>query len=425
MLGLAPTAEATDPTLTYEVALQPGTSAADHAAQTLKRIGIPEEEQRGRLAHVYRHLVDGYAINVTSYEAVKLDRVLGNDRFVQSYAESREMAIDPFGFTGVGSGDKQIEPLALQRHGMPIVDRATLGKQPVIAVLDTGVDIDHPDLNVAPGFNAVEPGEEIVDVLGHGTFLSGTAAALDNSIGIRGAAPGALIIPVKVLGDDGIGWSADIVAGFDYIGGLVLSGQRVDVINASFGGPGPQTTCGQGDLMHDAVCALVALDVVTVTSAGNSATNAAKFTPANYPESVSVGAIADYDGLTGGLAPTPDLRCTVGSVDDARATFSNYGSLVDITAVGVCNLGLAPTNYDSPLLGGYSMVVSGSGTSSSGPLVAAAIARYRAANPDQPARVAVDQVLRYSTMFGGSFTNDPDGIAEPVLWLGEIPRWEG
>lgn len=418
--------EAAGPTFPYEVGVDPGVEPAEHAVHTLKKIGIAEDEQQGRLEHVYQHLLKGYAVELTPTEALRADRVLEDDPDVLSFGRSWEVSTGPFGFSGVSLADEQVEPLALQRHGMPIVDRAALGEQPIVAVLDTGVDANHPDLNVLPGFNAVNPGEEIVDVIGHGTFLSGVIGALDNGFGIRGGAPGAGIVPVKVLGDDGIGWTADIVAGLDYIGGLVLSGQRVDVINMSFGGPNDQSECGGFDLAHNAICALEALDVVTVTSAGNSNSNARNFSPANYPETLAVGAIADYDGQPGGLAPRPDLSCAAGSADDARATFANFGDVVRITAVGVCNLGTLPTNWDHPeLLPHFQGYGSGSGTSFSGPLVAAAIARYRAANPDQPGRVAVDQVLRHSAMYGGTFTNDPDGIAEPVLWLGEIPRWEG
>lgn len=434
MSGLAGSpAEAAGPTFTYEVGVAPGVEPAEHAVHTLKKIGIAEEEQGGRLAHVYTHLQSGYAIELTASEAGRADRVLDNDSDVSSFGKSWELSAGPFGFSGVSLADEQVEPLALQRHGMPDaiepcatrLDAASIVcYSPVVAVLDTGVDANHPDLNVVPGFNAVDPGEEIVDVIGHGTFLSGVIGANDNGFGIRGADPGATIVPVKVLSDEGFGTSADIIAGLDYVGGLVLSGQRVDVINMSLGGQNRQSECGEGDMVHDAICALVALDVVTVTSAGNSNMNVIGFSPANYPEVVTVGAIADYDGLPGGLAPRPDIACAAGSADDARASFSNFGDLVDITAVGVCNLGTLPTNWDS-VLPNFDPYGSGSGTSFSGPLVAAAIARYRAANPDQPGRVAVDQVLRYSALHGGLFTDDPDGIAEPVLWLGEIPRWEG
>lgn len=406
---------AAEVTLPYEVSVEPGVNPAEHADTFLMRLGIDTPERAARLSHVYTNLVSGYAVELTPEEASRADRFASDDEDVLSFNRSWEASVSPIGLAPASHDEFEDQP-ALRRHGMPDHLAVQLYDAPVVAVLDTGVDIDHPFLDVLPGFNAVEPGGEILDVVGHGTFVSTV---------VTSAAPRAEIVPVKVLGDEGYGYTADIAAGLDFIGGLVLSGQRVDAINMSLGGQNPGTPSPDEDLVYAMILALERLDVVTVVSAGNAGANASGFSPANYPETLTVSAIADYDGEPGGKAPTPPVPWAAGSVDDAQASFSNFGEIIDLTAVGVGNYGYAPTTWQPFPPGDSGRIQVGSGTSFSAPLVTAAVARYRAANPDQPARVAVEQLLRYSTLYGGSFTGDPDGIAEPVLWLGEIPRWEG
>lgn len=410
----------------FEVAVEQGVNPASHAEVFLKTIGIPVEEQSGRIAHIYRNLFEGYAVWLTPAEMERAERIILEDDIDDVVSSGRSFVVESpptFAPSGVGALDEQLESLALRRMGMP---ETVVRSKAVIAILDTGVDANHPDLNVTAGFNAVDPGEPIVDVVGHGTFVSSLAAAVDDGDGIRGSAAGATIVPVKVLSDTGSGSTADIIAGLDYVAGLVLAGQRVDVANMSLGGGNPANDCGTGDdLFHEAVCALVDLDVAVVVSAGNSGASSLNQSPANYPEVVTVSAFADFDGKPGGQQQTPTVPCTAGSVDDAYASFSSFGENVDITAVGVCNIGASPTSWEHPGLTPYEPYGSGSGTSFSSPLVAGALARYRAENPDQPVRVAVEQLLRYSALYGGSISGDPDGIHEPVLWLGDIPRWEG
>lgn len=94
------------------------------------------------LVHVYGNLlrlgVGGYAVELTSAEAAEADQLTEDDGVVRSFGRSWEASTGPIGTTGLGSLDEQVDSLALQRHGMPVADRAMLGKQSVIAVLDTG-----------------------------------------------------------------------------------------------------------------------------------------------------------------------------------------------------------------------------------------------------------------------------------------------
>lgn len=106
-------------------------------------------------------------------------------------------------------------------------------KRPVIAILDTGVDMEHPDLqaNLLTGYNAIDDSNDVTDEQGHGTHCAGIAAAIgNNGIGITGANPNALILPIKVFGSDAIGSMSDVYKGLDY-----AIAQGADIISMSLG----------------------------------------------------------------------------------------------------------------------------------------------------------------------------------------------
>jgi subtilisin len=102
-----------------------------------------------------------------------------------------------------------------------------------IALLDTGIDLDHPDLlNVYNQISFVPGTQSADDDNGHGTHVTGIAAARDNNLGVVGVAPGARLWAVKVLDSNGQGLISDIIKGIDYLG---QHASEVDVINMSFG----------------------------------------------------------------------------------------------------------------------------------------------------------------------------------------------
>src|SRR5690606_12739524 len=125
--------------------------------------------------------------------------------------------------------------------------------------------------------------------------------------------------------------------------------------------------------------------VVVVVAAGNSGTDASGFSPANFPEVVTVSAYADFDGAAGGFALPPAANCTAMSDDDALASFSNDGPMVDVSAPGTCVVSTVPG-------GGYAYM---SGTSMASPAAAGCIATFISRNPDQRMH-AVDQMITWS-----------------------------
>ncbi len=257
-----------------------------------------------------------------------------------------------------------------------------------VAVLDTGIDLEHPDLNVAGGYDCTGSGT-YDDRHGHGTHVAGIIGARDNSTGVVGVAPGARLWAVKVFNDQGSGYSSWLICGIDWV---VERADTIDVANFSGGASGSNTAnCGgTTDPLHQAVCRLVSAGVPFVVAAGNDGKDASNTVPAAYPETIAVGAIVDTDGQPGGLGSSTSY-----GADDTRASFSNYGPVVDLYAPGVRILSTYPG-------GGTALM---SGTSMATPHVAGAAALYLATNPS----ASPDQVRSWLVSNGesGSWGSQP------------------
>lgn len=281
-----------------------------------------------------------------------------------------------------------------------------------IAVLDTGVDLTHPDLNVVESVSFVGDDSRGNDVYGHGTHVAGTLAARFNDQGVVGVAPGAKLWAVKVLDDEGSGYLSQIIAGIEYV---TQNSDKIDIVNMSLGGIGDAgTACGGAteDPYHQAICNSVAKGIVYVAAAGNNAADGGNFLPAAYPEVIAVSAIVDTDGIPGGRG-----SASTRGADDAFASFSNFGSTVDMAAPGVSVLSTYPN-------GQYARI---SGTSMATPHIAGAaalyIARNRAKKPTVSAELAkYPEVVRaalatagFQSGSSGYFTGDRDRYAEPLL----------
>ena len=151
------------------------------------------------------------------------------------------------------------------------------------------------------------------DVDGHGTHVGGTIGALDNDFGVVGVAPGARLWNIKVMRPDATGssfyLSSWVICGLDLITRYATAQGDglgdIDVANASLGGNGTDSNCQTNfnDLFHQAFCRTVAAGVPVVVAAMNNAVNAANGTPATYEEVITVSALADSDGLPGGVGP--------------------------------------------------------------------------------------------------------------------------
>lgn len=197
---------------------------------------------------------------------------------------------------------------------IPILWIAHNTKSVRIAVLDTGIDDQHPDLKgqveVMKWFGQPDPWPFLEPGGEHGTHVAGIIAAADNNFGVKGVAPGARIWNYRVLGPGG-GTDGDII---NALNDIAIYHKSVHVVNMSLGGAGVSVA------LNSAVTRLVDLGIVCCVAAGNDAADAKDYSPASAPKAICVAALADSDGKPGGFGPP----CG-GDPDDTFASFSNYG----------------------------------------------------------------------------------------------------
>jgi subtilisin len=369
----------------YIVVLKDGTAARSVAAAHAERFGLD-------VGHVYTSALRGYSASMPASVATLLEAApsvawVQEDRPVATTAQSLP--------TGINRSNADASPTAA-------IDGVDTRVDVDVAVIDTGVDLTHPDLNVyrAGAKNCSLLSLNANDGNGHGTHVAGTVGALDNTTGVVGMAPGARIWPVKVLTDVGTGLNSDVICGIDYV---TANADKIEVANMSLGGSGTDDgNCGNSnnDAMHKAICRSVAAGITYVVAAGNDSADAKGFTPAAYDEVITVSALADFNGLPGGGAAS---TCR-SDVDDTFANFSNYGADVDIIAPGVCI-------NSTWMRGGYNTI---SGTSMASPHVAGGAALYKAKNPSA-SPTQVKSALQNAGSLDWNNSDDPDGIKERLL----------
>ncbi|HEX2089536.1 MAG TPA: S8 family serine peptidase [Actinomycetota bacterium] len=362
-----------------------------------------------RAAHRYKNAVKGFAAKLS---ARQLER-LRTDPDVAFIAEDRAVkAVAP---VPLATGDSA--PTGVRRMEAATATTAREASGAHVAVVDSGVDLDHPDLNVIPGVNCINSGASPDDDNGHGTHVAGSIAAKNNGSGVVGVAPATRVYAVKVLDSGGSGSWSSVICGIDWVTGTRSDGDPsndIAVANLSLGGPGtPIQSCSTTtDPLHRAVCASTAAGVVYVVAAGNSGWDfdypSEPDTPAAYPEALTVTAVADSDGLPGGSGGT---ACN--QSDDKYASFSNYaattaGAAHTIAGPGVCIRSTYPG-------GGYASM---SGTSMATPHVAGAVALclVEAGIPGPCAGLSPPQIIakmrsiaeaQTASSTGYGFTGDP------------------
>jgi subtilisin family serine protease len=348
---------------------------------------------RGRVGYIYEHALKGFSITLPPQAVAALEKN-PNVKYV---------ATDDIRYASAQTVPTGIQRIFADVNGSIDIDGTDDYRVDVdVAVIDTGIDFEHPDLNVVDGINCaagkffrakcVEGGD---DDHYHGTHVAGTIGAIDNEFGVVGVAPGARLWSVKVLNSSGSGYSSWIIAGIDWVA------ERADIIkvaNMSLSGP----YFNQAE--YDAIQGAVDKGVAFAVAAGNDDDDAQFYSPAAFDNVLTVSSLADFDGAPGGLG-SPTCRS---DVDDTLADFSNWGDAVDVAAPGVCILSTFPLEY-----GGYGTI---SGTSMASPHVAGALALLASAN--KPSSAADVHSLYGQVKNTGNFnwTDDSgDGIIEPLL----------
>lgn len=207
---------------------------------------------------------------------------------------------------------------------IPVAWAKTMGDGVKVAVVDTGCDLDHPDLvhNLLPGLNVLDPSRPPDDDNAHGTHVAGIVAAENNGIGMVGVAPKCKVIPIKVLDASGNGNLSDVAKGIQAAMDL-----GADIITMSLGSPSPMPS------LQRVLQLAERRGVPVFVAAGNAGRTADVYFPSAYPETISIGAIDS------------GFR---------RATFSNTGLNLDFMAPGVDIMSTVPNNWYA-LMSGSSM----------------------------------------------------------------------
>jgi aqualysin 1 len=302
---------------------------------------IHAQKYNANVEDVWAHALHGYAA------------VIPNDRVAEVRADANVAYVESDGEATITA---QTIPWGIDRIDADLSSTqagngsGTVGNVQVF-VIDTGVDRNHPDLNVVSFVNFAKGGKNSTDCNGHGTHVAGTIAAKDDAQGVVGVAPGAPVYAVRVLSCNGSGQWSWIISGINWV--TANHGANA-VANMSLGG-------GANQAVDDAVRNSAASGVFYALSAGNSDADACGQSPARAGAGTN-------NGIT-----------TVAATDSANreASWSNFGSCVDIWAPGVSIL----STWTG---GGYNTI---SGTSMAAPHVAGGGALYRSSHGANPAGV--------------------------------------
>lgn len=308
----------------------------------------------GAVRHTYENTIRGFAMNAS---AQGIANMMARNPRIAFCEQDQVMSIPPIA-QGKPGGDVVAQAETIP-WGVTRVGGGLAGSTRRAWVIDTGIDLDHPDLNVNTALSRSFTREKNADDgNGHGTHVAGTIAAkAGNGIGVVGVAPGVQVIAVKVLTRNGSGTNSGVIQGVDYAAANFTSG---DVANMSLGGSFSQA-------LNDAVIAAANKGLKFALAAGNESTSATTKSPASA-NGANIYTISSF------------------AQGDVWSSFSNYGNPpVDFAEPG-------SSIYSTYKSGGYATL---SGTSMASPHMAGLL-------------------LLGTPRSGGTVTGDPDGNPDTI-----------
>ncbi len=250
----------------------------------------------GRVTRVYSVAIQGFAADLAPQA---LERVTAANPNIAYCEQDQVVTTPPIRAEARPGGGGSVQPAQETPWGIARVNGGAAGSFATAWVIDSGIDLDHPDLSVdvtrSRSFLSNDTSPD--DLNGHGTHVAGTIAAIDNTIGVIGVAPGAPVVSVRVLDRRGSGTISGVIAGVDYVAQFGRSG---DVANMSLGG-------GVSQSLDDAVVSAASGGVRFALAAGNDSDSANNHSPAraNGPNVFTVSAFA---------------------IGDKWASYSNFGN---------------------------------------------------------------------------------------------------
>jgi len=316
--------------------------AFDDERDSDQEVNQLRREQGTRVHGTYRHAFKGAHMTLSSAELQVMKRRKGVKWVEPEMVMRTQQTVSLQSNAPVGLD--RISQRTLPLDGVYQYSQTGSGRK--VYVVDTGILAGHVELapRVEAGYSVVNDGLGSTDCNGHGTHVAGTVGG--RTVGV---AKGVTLVPVRVLDCTGSGTSSTVVAGLDWVAANAPAGS---VVNLSLGGGASQAVDG-------AVLKLLAKGILPVVAAGNENADACLSSPARVPGAVTVGA---------------------STATDARASFSNFGSCVDLFAPG--------TGIVSAWFSANNALATASGTSMASPHVAGAAALLWASQP----QLSVSQV---------------------------------